>query len=59
MNKTYLLAVLLMLPFTGCIDFWEDEVSDIEEARGYFQEDRIIDYDDWKEVSLNLILNKS
>ena len=47
MNKTYLLAVLLMLPFTGCIDFWEDEVNGIEEYEGYCQEDLIIEYNDY------------
>ena len=44
MEKTYLLAVLLLLPFTGCL---EDE-PEKEEVTGNCQEDMIIEYNDYK-----------
>ena len=44
MSKVGMVAVLLMLPFLGCLD----ESSDTEEYTGYCQEELIIEYDDWE-----------
>ncbi|MDE0741561.1 MAG: hypothetical protein OSB59_03110, partial [Candidatus Poseidoniia archaeon] len=54
MNKSYFLAILLMLPFTGCVEYLDNEASGVEKTSGYCEEDLIIEYNDYEGCKFKL-----
>ncbi len=54
MSKARFLAILLLLPFTGCLEYLDDTASNTEEYTGYCQEDKIIEYNEYDGCTFEL-----